>query len=120
MVTLTWIRQDKKSRSRAASGATSKAFCTRLRIIRGNWDPAIVDTVPSTVQPKHRQIKVILKPAPAGAGLSTTPTILKKMLTIAGIKDCLVTITGEHQKRHVNLIRTSVIALKKLNSQNFF
>ena len=88
--------------------------------MRGNWDPSNVDIVLFTVQAKHRQIKVTLKPAPVGAGFSSTPTILKKMLIIAGIKDCLVTITGEHQKRHVNLIRTSVIALKKLNSQNFF
>ena len=75
-----------------------------------------VHTVSLTAHTKHRRVKMILKPAGAGPGLSHTPTSLKIIIN-SDIKDCLVTVIGEH---HVNLISNSVVPQKKLNCQNFF
>ena len=94
-----------KSKTKPAVRATSSAFCVGLRNVRGIWDVVNVKTVPYTIQTKHRQIKVTLKPAPASVGLSKAPINLWKILVLAGIDHCLVRVTDEHEKRDVYLKR---------------
>ena len=45
---------------------------------------------------------------------------LNKSRTKPAVEDYLVRVTGEHKKRHVNLISAAILTLKKLNTDNFF
>ena len=44
---------------------------------------------------------------------------INKLSTEAAIEGYLVRVTGEHKKRHVNLINAAILTLNKLNSDNF-
>ncbi len=68
-------------------------------------------TVPFTVKGKSGSVEITLKPAPRGIGLATG-SVAKKILTLAGIKDCWAFTRGK-TKTTVNYSKSVFNALEK-------
>jgi len=71
-------------------------------------------SIPFAVEGKCGSVKVILMPAPKGTGL-VADSELKKLLTLAGIKDVWAKSFGQ-TKNKINFILAAFDALKKLET----
>lgn len=67
-------------------------------------------TVPYTIIGKSGSVKITLKPAPRGIGLATA-NVAKKILTLAGVKDCWSFTSGK-TKTTVNFAKAVFNALE--------
>jgi len=78
----------------------------------GSWECGCgkPHTVPYAVKGKSGSVEITLKPAPQGIGLATG-NVAKKMLKLAGIKDCW-TFTEGKTKTTVNYARAVFNALQ--------
>jgi small subunit ribosomal protein S5 len=79
----------------------------------GSWECGCgkPHTVPFAVKGKSGSVEVMLKPAPRGIGLATG-NVAKKILTLAGIKDCW-TFTDGKTKTTVNYAKAVFNALEQ-------
>ncbi len=79
----------------------------------GSWECGCrkPHTVPFTVKGKSGSVEITLKPAPHGIGLATG-SVAKKILALAGIKDCW-TFTKGKTKTTVNYAKAVFNALEK-------
>jgi len=79
----------------------------------GSWECGCgkPHTVPFSVYGKSGSVEITLKPAPRGLGLATGD-VAKKILTLAGIKDCWAFTRGK-TKTTVNYAKAVFNALKK-------
>lgn len=79
----------------------------------GSWECGCKKshTVPFAVIGKSGSVEIILKPAPQGIGLATGD-VAKKILTLAGIKDCWAFTNGQ-TRTTVNYAQAVFNALKK-------
>ncbi len=79
----------------------------------GSWECGCgkPHTVPFTVKGKSGSVEITLKPAPRGIGLATG-SVAKKILTLAGIKDCW-TFTRGKTKTTVNYSKAVFNALEQ-------
>lgn len=79
----------------------------------GSWECGCgkPHTVPFTVKGKSGSVEITLKPAPRGIGLATG-NVAKKILTLAGIKDCWAFTKGK-TKTTVNYSKAVFNALEK-------
>ena len=79
----------------------------------GSWECGCgkPHTVPFSITGKSGSVKITLKPAPQGIGLATGD-VAKKILTIAGIKDCWAYTEGQTQTT-VNYAKAVMNALEK-------
>ena len=79
----------------------------------GSWECGCgkPHTVPFTVRGKSGSVEITLKPAPHGIGLATG-NVAKKILALAGIKDCW-TFTKGKTKTTVNYAKAVFNALEK-------
>ncbi len=68
-------------------------------------------TVPYTIIGKSGSVEITLKPAPRGIGLATA-NVAKKILTLAGIKDCWAFASGK-TKTTVNFAKAVFNALEE-------
>jgi len=90
----------------------------KLNIIKikrgcGSWECGCGEphTVPFAIKGKSGSVEILLKPAPRGIGLATG-NVAKKMLTLAGIKDCW-TFTSGKTKTTVNYAKAVFNALEQ-------
>ena len=83
----------------------------------GSWECGCgkPHTVPFAVTGKSGSVEITLKPAPRGIGLATG-NVAKKILTLAGIKDCW-TFTNGKTKTTVNYAKAVFNALEQ-NAEN--
>lgn len=81
----------------------------------GSWECRCneMHSIPQATKGKEGSTVVILKPAPKGLGLAANDTI-KKVLTLAGIKDIWSTALGSTK----NVYNTAVATVKALNNLN--
>jgi len=79
----------------------------------GSWECGCGNphTVPFSVRGKSGSVQITLKPAPQGIGLATG-NVAKKILTLAGIKDCWAFTKGK-TKTTVNYAKAVFDALEK-------
>jgi small subunit ribosomal protein S5 len=79
----------------------------------GSWECGCRNphTVPFSVRGKSGSVEITLKPAPQGIGLATG-NVAKKILTLAGIKDCWAFTKGK-TKTTVNYAKAVFDALEK-------
>ena len=79
----------------------------------GSWECGCgkPHTVPFAVDGKSGSVEITLKPAPQGIGLATG-NVAKKILTLAGIKDCWAFTRGK-TKTTVNYAKAVFNALEK-------
>jgi len=79
----------------------------------GSWECGCgkPHTVPFSVYGKSGSVEITLKPAPRGLGLATGD-VAKKILTLAGIKDCWAFTRGK-TKTTVNYAKAVFNSLKK-------
>ena len=79
----------------------------------GSWECGCgkPHTVPFAVKGKSGSVEITLKPAPQGIGLATG-NVAKKILTLAGIKDCWAFTQGK-TKTTVNYAKAVFDALEK-------
>jgi small subunit ribosomal protein S5 len=79
----------------------------------GSWECGCgkAHTVPFSVIGKSGSVEITLKPAPRGIGLATG-NVAKKILTLAGVKDCWAFTKGK-TKTTVNYARAVFNALEK-------
>ena len=79
----------------------------------GSWECGCgkPHTVPFSITGKSGSVKITLKPAPQGIGLATGD-VAKKVLTIAGVKDCWAYTEGQTQTT-VNYAKAVMNALEK-------
>ncbi|MDG6218647.1 MAG: 30S ribosomal protein S5 [Candidatus Thermoplasmatota archaeon] len=79
----------------------------------GSWECGCnkPHTVPFAVTGKSGSVEITLKPAPQGIGLATGD-VAKKILTLAGIKDCWAFTKGQ-TKTTVNYAKAVFNSLKK-------
>jgi small subunit ribosomal protein S5 len=79
----------------------------------GSWECGCRNphTVPFSVTGKSGSVEITLKPAPQGIGLATG-NVAKKILTLAGIKDCWAFTKGK-TKTTVNYAKAVFDALEK-------
>jgi len=79
----------------------------------GSWECGCgkPHTVPFTVKGKSGSVEITLKPAPRGIGLATG-NVAKKILALAGIKDCWAFTKGK-TKTTVNYSKAVFNALEK-------
>ncbi len=79
----------------------------------GSWECGCGNphTVPFSVKGKSGSVEITLKPAPQGIGLATG-NVAKKILTLAGIKDCWAFTKGK-TKTTVNYAKAVFNALEK-------
>jgi len=79
----------------------------------GSWECGCKKphTVPFSVKGKSGSVEITLKPAPQGIGLATG-NVAKKILTLAGIKDCWAFTRGK-TKTTVNYAKAVFNALEK-------
>jgi small subunit ribosomal protein S5 len=79
----------------------------------GSWECGCgkPHTVPFSVRGKSGSVEIMLKPAPQGIGLATG-NVAKKILTLAGIKDCWAFTKGK-TKTTVNYAKAVFDALEK-------
>jgi small subunit ribosomal protein S5 len=101
----------------AREKAIRKAKISIMKIRRGcgSWECGCKEphSIPLQVTGKCSSIELVLKPAPKGTGLVAQEEV-KKILTLAGIKDIYTKKRGKSQTS-LNLIRACIDALKKLN-----
>ncbi|KYK23631.1 30S ribosomal protein S5 [Thermoplasmatales archaeon SG8-52-2] len=79
----------------------------------GSWECGCKKphTVPFSVKGKSGSVEITLKPAPRGIGLATG-NVAKKILTLAGVKDCWAFTRGK-TKTTVNYSKAVFNALEK-------
>ena len=79
----------------------------------GSWECGCGNphTVPFSVKGKSGSVEITLKPAPRGIGLATG-NVAKKILTLAGVKDCWAFTRGK-TKTTVNYSKAVFNALEK-------
>jgi small subunit ribosomal protein S5 len=79
----------------------------------GSWECGCgkPHTVPFSVRGKSGSVEITLKPAPRGIGLATG-NVAKKILTLAGVKDCWAFTRGK-TKTTVNYSKAVFNALEK-------
>lgn len=79
----------------------------------GSWECGCgkPHTVPFTIKGKSGSVEITLKPAPRGIGLATG-SVAKKILTLAGIKDCWAFTRGK-TKTTVNYSKAVFNALEQ-------
>jgi len=79
----------------------------------GSWECGCgkAHTVPFAISGKSGSVKITLKPAPQGIGLATG-NVAKKILTLAGVKDCW-TFTKGKTKTTVNYAKAVFNALEE-------
>jgi small subunit ribosomal protein S5 len=79
----------------------------------GSWECGCgkAHTVPFAITGKSGSVEITLKPAPQGIGLATGE-VAKKILTLAGIKDCWAFTDGQ-TRTTVNYAKAVFNALKK-------
>jgi small subunit ribosomal protein S5 len=91
----------------------AKLHIMEIRRGCGSWECGCgkPHTVPFSITGKSGSVKIILKPAPQGIGLATGD-VAKKVLTIAGVKDCWAYTEGQTQTT-VNYAKAVIKALQK-------
>lgn len=79
----------------------------------GSWECGCgkAHTIPFTIKGKSGSVEITLKPAPHGIGLATG-NVSKKILTLAGIKDCWAFTKGK-TKTTVNYAKAVFNALEE-------
>jgi len=79
----------------------------------GSWECGCgkPHTVPFTITGKSGSVQITLKPAPQGIGLATGD-VAKKILSIAGVKDCWAYTEGQTQTT-VNYAKAVINSLQK-------
>jgi len=79
----------------------------------GSWECGCgkPHTVPYTIVGKSGSVEITLKPAPQGIGLATGD-VAKKILTLAGVKDCWAFTRGK-TRTTVNYAKAVFNALEK-------
>ena len=93
-----------KKRSWAAErAARSKATLRWLQLQLGSTQLGNRRTVGHEVRGRNGGIAITLRPAPNGVGI-TGPPMLKKVLVLIGVHDCLVRVKG-NTRDGVNLAR---------------
>ena len=113
-----------KTQERAVMCATGKAYRQRFHIALGSWELRNVHTIPFYVIGIRGSVRVHLKPAPEGTGFHgptsgvCCPPIVKKILRLVGVKDCLVLVEG-NARLLLNLIQAVHKALCDLDSNRF-
>lgn len=100
----------------AIRGAITIAKISLVPIRCGYWGSkfGLPHTVPFKVTGKCGSVRVRLIPAPKGTGLVAAPAT-KKMLAMAGIKDCYTSSRG-HTRTMGNFVKAVFFALKKTYS----
>jgi small subunit ribosomal protein S2e len=100
----------------AIRGAITLAKIAVVPIRRGYWGSTFGSphTVPCKVTGKCGSVRVRLIPAPKGTGLVAAPAP-KKMLNMAGVKDCYTSSRG-HTRTMGNFVKATFYALKKTYS----
>ena len=100
----------------AIRGAITLAKISVVPVRRGYWGSNFGDphTVPCKVTGKCGSVRVRLIPAPKGTGLVAAPAP-KKMLNMAGVKDCYTSSRG-HTRTMGNFVKATFYALKKTYS----
>ncbi len=76
--------------------------------------PIVDDTIPYAVHEKFGAAKILLKPAPKGAGIIAGGPI-RAVLTLAGIRNIVAKMLGSHNK--LNNMRAVISALEKLKTK---
>lgn len=96
----------------AIRGAIQVAKTNIVPIRRGYWGSkfGMPHTVPCKVSGKCGSVRIRLIPAPRGTGLVTSPNG-KKMLAMAGIRDCYTSSRG-HTRTQFNTVRALFFALR--------
>jgi len=91
----------------------AKLHIMEIRRGCGSWECGCgkPHTVPFSITGKSGSVKITLKPAPQGIGLATGD-VAKKVLTIAGVKDCWAYTEGQTQTT-VNYAKAVMAALEK-------
>jgi len=91
----------------------AKLNITEIRRGCGSWECGCKKphTVPFAVHGKSGSVEITLKPAPQGIGLATG-NVAKKILTLAGIKDCWAFTRGK-TKTTVNYAKAVFDALSE-------
>ena len=104
--------------------ATGKAYRQRFHLALGSWDLRNIQTVPFYVIGRSGSgVRVHLKPAPEGTGLhgptagAGCPAIMRKILPMVGIKDCIVRVQG-NPKLILNIICAVHDAFTDLDSNH--
>merc|ERR1711934_192631 len=100
----------------AIRGAITLAKISVVPVRRGYWGSKFGEphTVPCKVTGKCGSVRVRLIPAPKGTGLVAAPAP-KKMLNMAGVKDCYTSSRG-HTRTMGNFVKATFYALKKTYS----
>lgn len=94
------------------AGATSKAITQARKALL--TVPLVNETIPHAVEAKFGAAKVLLKPAPKGAGIKAGGAV-RSVLELAGIPNVVSKILGSPNK--VNNVKATFAALKKLRVQ---
>lgn len=97
----------------AIKGAIADAKLNLIPVRRGYWGEKLgmPQTINSKVTGKSGSVSVKLIPAPRGTGIVGAP-VTKKVLLMAGVKDCYSTSNG-HTKTGENFLKASYNALKE-------
>ena len=114
----------KRTQNLAVMAATGKAYRQRFHLALGSWDLRNIQTVPFYVIGRSGSgVRVHLKPAPEGTGLhgptagAGCPAIMRKILPMVGIKDCIVRVQGK-PKLILNIICAVHDAFTDLDSNH--
>ncbi len=92
---------------------TAKLNMLEIRRGCGSWECGCgkPHTIPFTITGKSGSVEITLKPSPQGIGLATGE-VAKKILKLAGVKDCWAFTDGQSQTT-VNYAKAVFNALKK-------
>ena len=102
----------KKSDRAAEASARSKSTLNWIQITLGFEPLGNPHTVQREARGRNGSVVVLLRPAPEGVGLNGHPMV-RRMLSLIGIRDCLVRVQGNILLR-VNLARATNSAIRQL------
>ena len=108
-----WLcRGDKKSDRAAEATARSRSTLNWIQLRLGCAPLRNPHTVRREARGRNGSVVVVLRPAPRGVGVNGPPMI-RKMLPVIGIRDCLVRVKGD-TRRGVNVARAVNSAIRQL------
>ena len=102
----------KKSDRAAEATARSRSTLNWIQLRLGCAPLRNPHTVRREARGRNGSVVVVLRPAPRGVGVNGPPMI-RKMLPVIGIRDCLVRVKGG-TRRGVNLARAVNSAIRQL------
>lgn len=94
----------------------AKMSLIRVPLGSGSWETraeGLTNSIPMTVHGKNGSTQITIKPAPPGVGVVAGGTA-KKVLELAGIRDCWTFAKGR-TRNALNTIIATIKALKTLN-----